>query len=120
MMRLILYLMRHEGYSYAVDVFDYKTVCNDKKDPWSANCAIPELLFDNEKKFNDFFKNLKIEKQKFEEFLIFPLSGGVISKIKMIELPVFLLKIIDIFDKVLVSNFPSIFALGKKVVIRKT
>lgn len=120
MMRLILNLMRHEGYSYEVNVFDYKTVCNDKKDPWSANCAIPELLFDNEVKFNDFFKNLKIEKQKFEEFLIFPLSGGVVSKIKMIEFPVSLLKIIDILDNVLVSIFPSIFALGKKVVIRKT
>ena len=119
MMRLILNLMKHEGYSYDVNVFDYETVCNDKKDPWSANCAIPELLFDNKEKFNNFFKDLQIEKQKFEEFLIFPLSGGVVSKIRMIELPLFLLKLVDIFDKALVSIFPSIFALGKKVVIRK-
>tara|TARA_B100001093_G_C26668719_1_gene945211 strand:- start:647 stop:1012 length:366 start_codon:yes stop_codon:yes gene_type:complete len=118
-MRVILNIMRHEGYNYDIEVFNYKTICNDRKDPWSANCAIPELLFDNEKKFNTFFKELKIEKQKNVEFLIFPLSGGVVSKIKMIELPSFLLEIVNFIDKILITLFPKIFALGKEVVIRK-
>ena len=68
MMRLILNLMKHEGYSYDVNVFDYETVCNDKKDPWSANCAIPELLFDNKEKFNNFFKDLQIENKNLKSF----------------------------------------------------
>ena len=62
---------------------------------------------------------MKIEKQKFDEFLIFPLSGGVVSKIKMIEIPTMLLKLVDILDNFIIWTAPSIFALGKKVVIRK-
>ena len=118
-MRIILNVMKHEGYNYDIDVFNYKTICNDRNDPWSANCAIPELLFDNEKKFNNFFKELKIEKQKNVEFFIFPLSGGVVSKIKMLELPTFLLSFFDFIDKILVLLFPKVFALGKEIVIRK-
>ena len=44
-MRLLLKVMSHEGWSYDVDVFDKETVANDPRDPWSANCAIPQLLF---------------------------------------------------------------------------
>ena len=53
-MRVILKLMSHEGYSYDVDVFNYESICNDKNDLWSANCAVPQLLFDDESKFNNF------------------------------------------------------------------
>ena len=35
-MRFLLRLMRHEGYSYDVNVFDENCVCNDPADPWSA------------------------------------------------------------------------------------
>ena len=118
-MRIILNLMKHEGYNYNINVFDYDSICNQKNDPWSANCAIPELLFDDEKKFNNFFSNLKIEKQKFDELLIFPLSGGVVSKVKMIQIPTLLLKLVDILDNFFIWIAPSVFALGKKVVIRK-
>ena len=119
-MRLILKLMKHEGFSYEVDVFNYKSVCNDKDDPWSANCAIAELLFDNEKKFNEFFKGLTIEYQKKVEFSIFPLSGGVTSKIKIPELPTYILKFFNILDKILIYCFPKIFPLSRSVVIRKS
>ena len=118
-MRTILNIMKHEGYNYDVEVFNYQTICNDKKDPWSANCAIPELLFDDEKKFNTFFKRLTITKHKNVEFLIFLLSGGVVSKIKMIELPYLFLRTINLLDKILVCLFPKIFALGKEIVIKK-
>jgi len=53
------------------------------------------------------------------ECLIFPLSGGVISKTKMPSFPKFFLNFILFFDKVLVSVFPGIFALGRRVVIEK-
>lgn len=44
-MKTVLRIMRHEGWSDTVNVFDRETVCNDPSDPWSANCSIPRLLF---------------------------------------------------------------------------
>ncbi|MBL0116607.1 MAG: class I SAM-dependent methyltransferase [Sphingomonadales bacterium] len=46
-MRILLWVMRHEGWSYDIDVFDENSVANDPNDPWSANCAIPQLLFES-------------------------------------------------------------------------
>ena len=31
-------------YSYNINVFDPKVVCNNPDDPWSANNALPDLL----------------------------------------------------------------------------
>ena len=118
LMRVILYLMKHEGYSYKKNVFDEKSVSNNPSDPWSANCAIPELLFKNTQLFE---KNipLKIIYNSLNEFLIFPLSGGVISKTKTINLPMFILKIIDCFDRLLIKIFPNFCAFGRSVVLKK-
>jgi hypothetical protein len=44
-MKVALRVMRHEGWSEEVNVFDRAAVCNDPDDPWSANCSIPKLLF---------------------------------------------------------------------------
>jgi SAM-dependent methyltransferase len=119
-LRVLLRLMRHEGWSYDVDVFDEKAVANDPSDLWSANCAIPELLFEQIDKFEKIFSRLKVELNKKNEFLIFPLSGGVISKAKIPELPYWLLRMANTIDKALTSLFPTIFAMGRSVVIRKT
>jgi len=35
------------GYDFSADPFDPTRPCNDPADPWSANCAIPNLLFDD-------------------------------------------------------------------------
>lgn len=102
-----------------VDVFDEKAVVNDKSDLWSANCAVPELLFTTPAKFEQAFPRLKIELNELCECLIFPLSGGVISKTRVPELPNFFLKAILRLDRLLVQLAPSLFALGRRVVIRK-
>ena len=44
-MKTVLRLMRHEGWSDEVDIFDRNAVCNDPSDPWSANCSIQKQLF---------------------------------------------------------------------------
>ncbi|MDA8691944.1 GtrA family protein [Candidatus Pseudothioglobus singularis] len=119
LMRVILKLMKHEGYSYDVDVFNYQTICNDKTDLWSANCAIPELLFGSEEKFHSFFSRLEIESQKYTECSIFPLSGGVVSKKNIFEIPTWILEVFNFIDKILIFCLPNIFAFGRKVVIRK-
>ena len=118
--RALLRLMRHEGWSYRVDVFDERAVANDPSDPWSANCAVPELLFERAELFEKAFPSLKIERNRKCEFLIFPLSGGVISKARVPELPRWVLKVADAVDHALIRLFPDLFAMGRSVAIRKT
>ena len=118
-LRLLLRLMRHEGWSYEIDVFSPDSICNDPSDPWSANCSIPQMLFENPNKFESIFRNSKIIHYKPTEFLILPLSGGVISKTKTINLPVFILHSIHLIDKILIKIFPYFFSLGMEVVIQK-
>ena len=117
-MRLILYLTKHEGFSYNIDVFDENVIANEINDPWSANCAIPELLFQNKGLFETKMP-FDIIKNSLNEFLLLPLSGGVIAKSKTIELPMTLLKIIDFIDKAFIFLFPKIFAFGRSVVLKK-
>ena len=64
LMRLLLKFMRHEGWSYQIDVFDENKIANDPTDPWSANCAIPELLFEQPNRFHEKFPNLNIIKNE--------------------------------------------------------
>jgi SAM-dependent methyltransferase len=111
-LRVLLRLMRHEGWSYDVDVFDESAIANDPSDLWSANCAIPELLFEQEDRFEEVFSTLKIEKNIKGEFLIFPLSGGVISKASIPELPNFVLHLTNSIDKILSTLLPSVFCNG--------
>jgi SAM-dependent methyltransferase len=118
-LRILLKLMRHEGWSYDVNVFNKDAVANDPSDLWSANCAIPELLFEQVSKFESAFPTLKIEFNHKNEFLLFPLSGGVIAKTKVPELPHWLLKLAETVDKFLVFMCPKVFAMGRSVAIKK-
>jgi SAM-dependent methyltransferase len=76
MMRILIRLMRYEGWSYDVDVFDPNSIANDPNDPWSANCAIPYLIFESSERFHLSFPSLRIVKNQKCDGLIFPLSGG--------------------------------------------
>lgn len=119
LMRFLLRLMRHEGWSYDVNVFRRDEIVNDSSDLWSANCAVPEMLFNDPNEFERTFPGLKVEKNELVECFIFPVSGGVISKTRVPELPHSILKLILFVDKILVKLFPNIFALGRRVVIRR-
>lgn len=120
MMRAMLYAMRHEGWSYDIDVFDPTTVTNSPTDPWSANCAIPELLFRSSAEFEAKVPGYRVTKNELNECLLFPLSGGVIAKTPVPQLPRFLLKLIGGIDRMLVKIAPRIFAVGRSVVLTKT
>jgi SAM-dependent methyltransferase len=118
-MRKILRLMRHEGYDYTINVFDEHLICTDPDDLWSANCAIPNLLFDNQKEFEKNIPFFKIEHTGFSELLLFLNSGGVIAKTKCLRLPRPFLKIVDGIDRLLVWISPLTFALQRQIVLRK-
>lgn len=117
--KFLLYLKRHEGWDETKSIFNFNEIMNDINDPWSANCSIPKLLFNDKKEFENKVSDFKIIHKKYSEFLIFPLSGGVTAKTKMPELPNRILKIIDRLDSLLVKLFPNIFACGISIVLEK-
>ena len=119
MMRVILRAMRHEGWSFNANPYDLKKSATDEKDLWSANCAIPNLLFDDLKKFNQKVPFFEVIETHFSEFFIFPLSGGVIAKTKTIQLSLPLLEMIRRIDNLLISLSPSFFALQRRIALRK-
>ena len=120
LMRALLRLMRHEGWSYDVNVFDEDAVANDPKDTWSGNNSIADLLFENARTFEAALPGLHIVKRDLGECLIFPLSGGVIATTSTIDLPEWALGAVDRLDKLLIKMLPSVFALCCSVVLQKT
>lgn len=119
MLRVLLRLMRHEGWSYDINVFDEAAIANDPSDPWSANCAIPELLFRNQQTFMKEISGLRILKNRLNESLLFPLSGGVIARTRIIQFPQNVYKLVQVVDRFLVYTLPNIFAVGRSVVLEK-
>jgi len=118
-MRIVLRLMRHEGYSYEPDVFDPDAICNMPGDPWSANCAIPNLLFDDRKNFEKQLPSWRMIHSSFREFFGMLNSGGVIAKTFCIPLPAWLLHVIHGVDTTLATLFPKLFAMQRQIVLEK-
>ena len=119
MSKIMLRLLRHEGWSSRRNVFSQDEPCNDPQDPWSGNNAIPNLLFDDPETFQKQFPYFAFQHQAFSEFAIFPLSGGVTAKARTIPLSFSWLKRIDSLDEFLVRTAPRVFALQRRVVLVK-
>ena len=60
-----------------------------------------------------------VEYEKLTECLIFLNSGGVTSKTKYIPMNKFFLNILYGIDKIIVKLFPSIFCMGRRIVLKK-
>lgn len=118
-MRIILRLMRHEGFDETVNVFDETKPCNQIDDPWSANCSIPKILFNSHEKFERHYPTWQVIHDKKVEFLQFLNSGGVVAKTHYIPLNHFFLNIQDLIDKLLCYIAPNIFALQRQIVLQK-
>jgi len=118
-MRFLLKLMRHEGYDFTINVFNKTLICTDPNDLWSANCAIPNLLFDDIEKFKKNIPYFKILHTSHSEFFLFINSGGVISKTLHIPLPNIVNKIIVYIDNILCKISPSFFPLQRQIVLEK-
>lgn len=119
LMRIMLHLMRIEGYSYDVDVFDSRNPVNDPKDLWSGNNAVPNMLFDDPNLFNLQSTGLRIVQQGFSETLVYLVSGGVTAKTFFVPLPRWLLRCLKSFDDILSSLAPHVFALQRWAVIER-
>ncbi|HTT81075.1 MAG TPA: class I SAM-dependent methyltransferase [Stellaceae bacterium] len=120
LLRLLLRLTQHEGYSWDVDVFAENAIANDPQDPWSGNNAVSNLLFDCRDTFESRVPDLKIIDDAPCEFLLFLASGGVTSKIPMPALPGPVLRAVAALDGLLVTAAPRLFALSRRTVLQKS
>ena len=101
------------------NVFNFKKPIFNPKNPWVSDNAVGYHLFDDEKKFTKFFPEYNVELNKLNEFSVFLNSGGVVSESPFIPLNNFFLKILDIIDDFLILIFPRVFALNRRVVLKK-
>ncbi|NQV57774.1 MAG: hypothetical protein HQ503_18065 [Rhodospirillales bacterium] len=111
--------MRIEGWSYDIDVFSQDAVVNDPRDPWSGNNAVPELLFSDRKTFEREIGEFEILHNELCECFSFLVSGGVVAKSPTLQLPEWMLRTITVADGILVRLLPSVFAMGRQVVLQK-
>tara|TARA_B100000700_G_scaffold327411_1_gene441910 strand:- start:4008 stop:4799 length:792 start_codon:yes stop_codon:yes gene_type:complete len=118
-LKLMQILLDDESWSLKVNIFNKKKNIFKPKSPWESNTAIAHLLFKDHKKFENYFPQYKIKKNKLSEFLIFLNSGGVNSPFFHIKLNYLFLKIIDIIDNILIYFLPSLFALNRSIILKK-
>jgi SAM-dependent methyltransferase len=119
LMRCMLHLMRIEGYSYDVDVFDAKLPANDPQDLWSGNNAVPNLLFDDVDRFHAQVPGLRVVERGFSETLVYLASGGVTSKTFFVPLPRWALRGLQAMDGLLTAVAPQVFALQRRAVLQR-
>jgi SAM-dependent methyltransferase len=118
--QIVTILMRHEGFDFTVNVWDENKPKSDELNAWHGNIAVSNLIFDNKKDFNNNLGNLfDIEHEELTECFIFLNSGGVTSKTFCIPMNNFFLNILNYIDKLLIKLMPSIFCLGKRIVMKK-
>lgn len=115
LMKMVLRVMRHEGWSDIIDVYDKNVVCNDPSDPWSANCSIPKLLFWSGQELSMYKTILHTRNECF----LFLASGGVIAKTFYLPVGDRAAAFIKKLDKILIKIAPSFFACGCSVVLQK-
>lgn len=119
LMRVLMRVMRVEGWSYEIDVFSDTKPVNDPRDPWSGNNAVPDLMFADGARFSGHFPELSIERRELCECLAMVASGGVTAKTAMPHFPIPLLNLLQTLDRAIAAGIPDIAALGQRVVIRR-
>ena len=117
--RLAIRLTGHESYDLSADPFDPAAVCNDPGNPWSANCAIPNLLFDDVARFERTFPAFRIVEQRRSEFFVYFNSGGIVGRAPYVPLPTVALRLLDAIDAVLVRIAPGVFASQRRIVLQR-
>jgi SAM-dependent methyltransferase len=112
-------LTRHEAFDRSVDPFDPSRACNDPADAWSANCAVPNLLFDDLARFRRAYPMFEILETARSEFFIHFNTGGISARGPYVPLPEPALRILDAVDNLLVALAPGVFASQRRVVLQR-
>jgi SAM-dependent methyltransferase len=119
LLRLALRVMRKEGYSFEVDVFDPEVVLSDPSNPWSGNNAIGALLFGDHNRFHDNIPFFHIIQDELSECFLFLLSGGVTAKTFALPLSTTGIHYIEAFDRICTRFAPNIFAMQRSIALQK-
>lgn len=109
----------HEDYDFSADPFDATRPCNDPDDPWSANCAIPNLVFDDLTRFREHYPEFVVVDSGLSEFFVHFNSGGVTATVPYLPLPWAAMRIVDVIDRVLVAVAPGTFASQRRLALRR-
>ena len=109
--KIFLKLFNHEKW-------DLNIKNSNQKNFWYENNATGYLLFNN-KLIDDKYCGLVIKKNELSECFTFLNSGGNGVNAPHIKLSNFFLEIIYLFDRIFIYFFPRIFALNRKVVLKK-
>ncbi len=117
-LRLILRILRHEGYNYDIDPFNENCICVDLYNLWKGNNVIPNLLFKDTERLENIF-SFKCRHLKYTEFASFLISGGVTAKAPTLNMPRFILNIIYLVDRLLIKISKDMFALQIQIVLEK-
>jgi SAM-dependent methyltransferase len=91
----------------------------NKKNFWLQNNATGRILFDKKKIGSHYNKKLLIKKNLLNEFLIFLNSSGNSVEAPHIKLNNSILSIVNKFDDIITTLFPSIFALNRSIILKK-
>ena len=118
--QIVTTIMKHEGFDFTLNVWDEENPKSDENNAWHGNIAVPHLIFDDKEGYKENLgKIFRLDYDKFTECLIFLNSGGVTSKTKCVPLNRFFLNILDLIDKIIVKLLPSVFCMGRRIVLRK-
>lgn len=109
--KFFLKVFDHEGW-------DLNLKNSKKRNFWIENNATGKLLFEG-KVYGDKFLKYKIIENELSEFLTFLNSSGNGVDAPYIRLSPKLLNYVWLLDKILVKFFPNIFALNRKIILKK-
>ena len=110
--KIFLKVFNHERYDD--DISNKKN-----KNFWYENNSTGKLLFANIKKNEKFLNDYKIIENDLSEFFIFLNCSGNGVNTPYIPMNYFFLKIIHFIDHLLVKFMPGIFALNRRVILKK-
>jgi SAM-dependent methyltransferase len=117
--RLLMWAMRHEGWSYEVDIFEDDARTKQGIDPLAGNNAVANMLFGDAKRFEVALPTLAIRHHEYTEIFVFLLSGGVGGEVFTVELPEPALRVVRGIDSLLTTALPTVFAFARRMVIVK-
>ena len=110
--KIFLKLFNHERY-------DDDISNKNNKNFWLENNSTGKLLFKSMKKNEIFLNDYKIIENDLSEFLIFLNCSGNGVNSPHIPMNYFFLKVINCLDHFLVKLIPEIFALNRRIILKK-
>lgn len=120
LMKLLLKLSKHENFYEKISPLNQEySFAKISKSNIDGNNSVAKLIIKDKNIFEQIFPDLSIENILYREAFIFMNSGGQYHKSPYLPLPKFMLKAVNLKDRVFTEIFPNVFALGVYFTVRK-